>query len=415
MDREIPQSVVKKRRIKLLIKGAVGFAIFSGFIMIVSMLTSSTVSLSNITVSTVDEGAVEVSLAAAGKVVPCYEEAVISPIASRILKVISLPGDTVTKGQPLLAIDTEKLQFEYQRMKAEYMQTNNRHRKLKLEIKQKEADASMQREIQVLKIDALKSTYAGEKYLLSIGGCAKESVEKLKMEVAVAELELENSTKRLEQGRKITELEIQSLDIDLSIQKNKLVEVENMLSKAAMGAPINGIVSFLLNKPGMAIGAGDVLAKVADLSRYSIEATVGDSYAGKVQVGQEVVVRVGKVEVLGRIANVSPSVADGTLNFSVALAHTAYSSFRANMKVELRIVAQRVNNTLRIGIGEYYRGPGEYELFVVSESSAEKRFVELGGCSFSHVQVVRGIKKGETVITSDMKAYERVKRLKVKG
>ena len=413
MDRELPRSVVIQRRRKVALKVAIGLALLVCVFVLVGMLATTSVNLSNITTSTVDVGSVEVSLAAGGKVVPCYEEAVVSPVSSRIVKVFCQPGDTVTKGQRLLEVDAESLQFEYQRLKAEYAQTTNQHQKLKLEIKQRERDAATQREIQKLKIAALKASYEGEKYLLSIGGCARETVDKLKMDLSVAELELDNAEKSLEQRKKGTELEIQSLDLDLSIRKNKLNELARMLERAQLGAPIAGTISFLLNKPGMAIGSGEVVARVANLSKYGIEATVGDNYAEKLQVGQEVVARVGHDEILGRIANISPSVAEGVLGFSVALNNPSFSQLRPNMKVELRIISQRVDSTLRLGIGEYYHGASEYQIFVINGEQAELRTVVLGGCSFSHVQVVSGLKRGEMAITSDMKSFERNKQLKV--
>ena len=65
----------------------------------------------------VDEGAVEVSVYATGKVVPFAEEIITSPVSSKVLEVYKKSGDRVQKDEPLLQLDLETIRTEYETKK----------------------------------------------------------------------------------------------------------------------------------------------------------------------------------------------------------------------------------------------------------------------------------------------------------
>lgn len=414
MDRSLPQQVIRKRRLKLILRVAVLVLILLVLAFFAKSFTLTGVNLNNVTVSEVEEGDLLVTFAATGKVVPFYEEALISPMGSRIMRVMCHPGEMVEEGQPLLEIDTDGQQFEYARLKAEFEQTQNNDKKLRLEIRRKEEAAYLAHKLLERKTEALHIEYEHEQYLLSIGGSSRDRVANVFMELSTAELELENSIKQLEYSRELTLLEMESLNIDLRIKETRLKEMENLLDRARLAAPIRGTISFLLDKPGSSVAPGEVVATVSDISSYRIEAVAGDGYTGQLLVGQEVLVRVGRDELTGRVANIAPSVEQGVLNFGILLDEASHPGLRPNMRTNIRVVSQAVENTLMIKVGEFYKGPGKYDMFVLSDGAAYKRNVTLGGTSFTHIEVIKGLSKGEKVITSDMSNFMKVGKIGVK-
>jgi HlyD family secretion protein len=74
-----------------------------------------------------------------------------------------------------------------------------------------------------------------------------------------------------------------------------------------------------------------------------------------------------------------------------------------------------IENTLRIKPGEFYNGPGKYDLFVVNGDAAYRRRVTLGGASFTHIEVIDGLEAGEKVITSNMKNFEKLEKIGVRN
>ena len=85
MDREIPKEVRDKERKKKFIKyGAVGVAAVVCIAVLISFMRSS-VNKKDLVFSEVDNGTIEVSVSASGKVVPAFEEIINSPINTRIV------------------------------------------------------------------------------------------------------------------------------------------------------------------------------------------------------------------------------------------------------------------------------------------------------------------------------------------
>ncbi|MDE5969241.1 MAG: efflux RND transporter periplasmic adaptor subunit, partial [Muribaculaceae bacterium] len=65
--------------------------------------------------------------------------------------------------------------------------------------------------------------------------------------------------------------------------------------------------------------------------------------------------------------------------------------------------------------GPYYKGPDEYELFVLdSENSLVKRKVALGEGNYQWIKVESGLKPGDRVVTSDMNTFAKSNKLKIK-
>ena len=69
---------------------------------------------------------------------------------------------------------------------------------------------------------------------------------------------------------------------------------------------------------------------------------------------------------------------------------------------------------VRIPTGPYFKGPGDYDMFVVSGNELERRRVQLGDSNYDFVEVKEGINPGDSIVTSDMTEYANKKNLKIK-
>ena len=97
MDREIPKEIRKKERNKKIIRFS---AIAVTTVVVISILISlmrTGVKKKDIILSAVDQGTIEVSVSASGKVAPAFEEIITSPINSRIVVIVFLSIRMVIK------------------------------------------------------------------------------------------------------------------------------------------------------------------------------------------------------------------------------------------------------------------------------------------------------------------------------
>jgi HlyD family secretion protein len=73
------------------------------------------------------------------------------------------------------------------------------------------------------------------------------------------------------------------------------------------------------------------------------------------------------------------------------------------------------NNVVLMPNGTFFKGPGQYDLFVFTgERQLERRSVKLGDSNREYVEVLSGLKPGDRVVTSDMSEYSKSKNLKIK-
>ena len=96
MDKEIPIEEIRRRRIRrILLWGAIPMAVIGGAAIAMAALLGKSVKESSLTFAVTDVGNVENSVVASGKVVPAYEEVMVSPVATRIMEVYCQEGETV--------------------------------------------------------------------------------------------------------------------------------------------------------------------------------------------------------------------------------------------------------------------------------------------------------------------------------
>ena len=106
MDRPLDSSVLKLRLLK---RVAVAVLIVSGLVLAFGgfrRLITPSLDGKRIRTAVVEQGRIEATITASGTVVPEFEETLSSPIDSRVLEVLKRPGETVRRGDPILALDT---------------------------------------------------------------------------------------------------------------------------------------------------------------------------------------------------------------------------------------------------------------------------------------------------------------------
>ena len=115
MDREISKEQRVREQRKIWIKW--GGALLAGILAVVGIMNFMQQSLQakDLVFSVVDEGSIDVSVSASGKVVPAFEEIINSPINSRILEVYKKGGDSVDIGTPILRLDLLSAENDYKK------------------------------------------------------------------------------------------------------------------------------------------------------------------------------------------------------------------------------------------------------------------------------------------------------------
>lgn len=414
MDRKIPLSIQRKERLKQIIRYGAIVAIFIVIVIIIINLMEGSVSSKNMVISSVDKGTIEITIPASGKVMPLTEEIIVSPINSRILEVYKQAGDSVNIGDPILKLELASIETDYKQKLDEREMKKSKLIQSQISLNNNISEMQMQLQVKEMKLKQLQTELKNEQYLDSLGASTADKVRQAGLNYEVAKLELQQLKQQIENQKENSNAEAKVQQLDLNIFEKSLAESARLLNDARILSPQKATLTYVNNQIGSQVSAGTQIAIVSDLHNYKVQAEIADSYAEKLSPGAKAIIKISQIQLTGTIVNITPSVKNGVINFVVMLDDSGNSRLRSGLKTDVFVNYGIRDEVLRIPNGSYYIEPGEYDLWVVKDGTAEKRKVKLGEGSFEYVEVISGLEAGEQIILSEMNQYKSKKSLKIK-
>ena len=415
MDREIPKEVRDKERKKKFIKyGAIGVAAVVCIAVLILFMRSS-VNRKDLVFSEVDNGTIEVSVSASGKVVPAFEEIINSPINTRIVEVYRKGGDSVDVGTPILKLDLQSTETEYKKLLDEEQMKRYQLEQLKVNNNTYLSDLSMQVKISAMKLNRMEVELRNERYLDSLGSGTTDKVRQAELNFNTGKLELEQLRQQYANESKVKEADLKVKELEFNIFSKSLAEMKRTLDDAQIRSPRKAILTYINNQVGAQVAEGSQVAIISDLSHFKVEGEIADTYGDRVAAGGRAIVKIGNEKLEGTVSSVTPLSKNGVISFIVQLNEDNNKRLRSGLKTDVYVMNAVKEGVLRLANASYYVGRGEYELFVQdSKDEVVKRKVQLGDSNFEYVEVISGLKPGDKVVVSDMSSYKNKNKLKLK-
>ena len=415
MDREIPKEIRKKERNKKIIRFS---AIAVTIVVVISILISlmrTGVKKKDIILSAVDQGTIEVSVSASGKVAPAFEEIITSPINSRIVEVYRRGGDSVDVGTPILKLDLQSTETEDKKLLDEEEMRRYKLEQLRVNNQTKLSDMAMQIKVSAMKLNRMKVELRNEHYLDSLGAGTTDKVRQAELSYNVAQLEYEQLKQQYDNEKEVAAAELKVQELDFNIFRKNLAEMKRTLDDAQIRSPRKAILTYINNQVGAQVPQGGQVAIISDLSHFKVEGEIADTYGDRVAAGGKAIVKIGTEKLEGVVSSVTPLSKNGVISFSVQLMDDNNRRLRSGLKTDVYVMNAVKEDVMRIANASYYVGRGEYDLFVMtSDDEIVKRKVQLGDSNFEFVEVVSGLQPGDRVVVSDMSQYKNKTKLKLK-
>ncbi len=413
MDREISKEVQRKEQRKQFIKiGAVIGSLVVLTVAVISMLQTS-LKRKDLNISTVDKGMIEVSVSASGKVIPAFEEIINSPINSRIVEVYKRGGDSVDVGTPILKLDLQSAEMEYNKQLDEEQMKSLQLEQQRVMNHNKLSEMEMNLKVSRMELDRKAVELRNERYLDSLGAGTTDKVRQVELDYNVSLLKLKEDEQKYKNEQALAEADLKVKELELNIFRKSLAETRRTLEDARIRSPRKAILTYVNNEIGSQIGQGAKVAIVSDLSHFKIEGEIADTYGDRIAAGSKAVIKIGSEKLEGTVSDVTPLSKNGVISFTVQLEDDNHKRLRSGLKTDVYVMNAVKDDVLRIANSSYYVGKGEYELFVVNGDQLLKRKVQLGDSNFEYVEVVCGLQEGDEVVVSDMSAYKEKNKLKL--
>ena len=413
MDREISKEQRNREKRRMWMKW--GGTVVVGIVAVIALMQLMQESLHerDIVFSVVDEGSIDVSVSASGKVVPAFEEIINSPINSRILEVYKKGGDSVEIGTPILRLDLLSAETDYKKQLDEVQMNELKLEQLRIQNRSKLSEMEMQLKVSRMELNRKAVELRNEQYLDSLGAGTTDKVRQVELDYNVSKLKLEEDEQKFINEQATADADLKVKELELNIARKTLAETKRTLDDARIKAPRKAILTYVNTEIGAQVAQGEKVAIVSDLSHFKIEGEIADTYGDRIAAGSWAVVKVGKEELAGTVTDVTPLSKNGVMSFSVRLEQDNHKRLRSGLKTDVYVLTAVKDSVMRIANGSYYVGPGEYELFVRSGNELLKRKVQLGDSNYELVEVVGGLKPGDQVVVSDMSNYKNKRKMKL--
>jgi len=291
----------------------------------------------------VERKEINLDFTANGTFAPQQELNFLSENAGRVSQIFVSEGDRVSKGQVLARIDAEIINTDRETAEANYQNA-------------------------VKDLARYESSFA-------TGGVTQQQLDQAKLAAQNAKLRLQASQRRL--------------------------------SDANIKSPINGII----NKKYIEVGAfvtaqGTQLFEIVDVSKLKLKANVNEGQVANLKIGNAVQIQSSvfpNEKFSGKITFIAAK-ADETLNFpiEVEVTNNVKNSLRAGMYGTALFKFPKQAPAILVPRTSFVGSVSSNEVYVLntSKNTAETRKVVSGRILGDNVEILDGLKEGETVITS---------------
>lgn len=372
---------------------------------------------SDLRLSRVKVSSIDISVPAAGKVVPMNEQLILSPVESRIIATYVHAGDTVSAGQPLLELDLASARAAYDKQLNDLLIRQETLKQQRLNGKTALSELRMNIAVKEMDLQRLTEDAMNERRLDSIGSGTGERVRQAETARRTAELQLRQLREQYANEEMRTAAALRVEELGLESARKDLELLRRTLDEGKVPAPYAGIVTYINSVTGTRVGHGERIAVVADLSAFRIDAEIPESSGRNITPGTTVDLRLPGGKLAGTVTNINPQSTEGLLSFTISPADPSDSRLSSGRRIDIDVNAGYIDSCLTIASGPFFKGPGEYSLFVAErpgDPELKRRKVRLGRSSRTAIEIISGLEPGQQVATADLERYESKSKLKIR-
>jgi membrane fusion protein (multidrug efflux system) len=287
-----------------------------------------------------------------GALLPFEETQIRCEVSGRIVQLNIHEGTRVTKGALLVKLFDKDLQAQLNKLKVQ------------LQIKEKTADRN--------------------KELLSINGISQQDYD-------LSTLDVEN-----------LKADIQSLEISIS--------------KTEIRAPYNGKIGLRNVSLGSYLTPTDIVATIREVDQLKLEFSIPEKYVKDIQKGYNVSFKIDGGEKMHKASVLATenSVDQNTRTLKVkALVNEHHPELVPGIFAKVNLQLGKDNDALMIPSQAIIPQARDKQVIVLHKDSVQFVVVETGIRDSAYVQILSGLKKGDTIVTSGLMSIRPNSKVKI--
>jgi len=215
-----------------------------------------------------------------------------------------------------------------------------------------------------------------------------------------------------------------AIAVQLASQQTKIDQAKALLDlyqkqtqALQVRAGISGVVAPLATplQVGQHVTAGTSVAEVIQLDKLKAALQIAETQARDIQIGQPASIDTHNGIIPGHVTRIDPSVVNGTRTVDVMLDGPLPPGAVPQLSVDGTIDLERMTDVLYVGRPALGNENSTLSLFKIDPDGkgATRVPVKVGRASVNSIQVLEGLKEGDTVILSDMSRWDNVDRIRL--
>jgi HlyD family secretion protein len=420
MDIARPDLSRKRRRRRVLL-GIAAIVVLGAITTGLSTLkpASPVVERTSIWTDTVKRGPMLLEVRGNGTLVPERIQFVQSETEGRVERILVQPGAQV--GPDTVLMELSNAELKQAAFDAEYQLKAAEAQRKKLEVQLESERLTQKAALATLKSDAEQAELMAQAdetlsaFKLVPLLAAKQSRAKandLKGRVAIEE-------ERVTIVKESARAQLAAADADLEKIRALLALKQRQLAAQAVRAGIDGVLQQIGDaqplQVGQRVSPSATLAKIVQPTRLKAQIRIAETQARDILLGQTAFIDTRNGIIPGKVTRVDPAVQNGTVTVDVSLEGELPRGARPDLSVDGNIELARLDDVLHVGRPVQGRAESTISLFKLADGGrrAVRVPVKMGRTSVNAIEILQGLEAGDTVILSDMSAWERHEKVRL--
>jgi RND family efflux transporter MFP subunit len=225
------------------------------------------------------------------------------------------------------------------------------------------------------------------------------------------------SLQQLDVNQKAIEVQLASSQTKIDQAKALLDLYQRQAAALHVRAGISGSLAPLATplQAGQHVTAGTSVAEVIQLDKLKAALQIAETQARDIQIGQPAQIDTHNGVIPGHVTRIDPAVVNGTRTVDVTLDGPLPPGAVPQLSVDGTIDLERMSDVLYVGRPALGNENSTLSLFRLDPDGkgATRVPVKVGRASVNDIQVLEGLKEGDTVILSDMSRWDNVDRIRL--
>ena len=402
--------VVAQRSPRLIIAGAVAVILLIIFLFALPSISrwaraDRAVDASALRFGTVTRGDLLRDLSVQGRVVAGLSPTLFSP-GPGIVSLRTFAGSAVAKGDVLAIVDSKELVAAYVQAQTELLTSRAELERQKIVGRQTQLRNQQQVELLTLRLAAAERQLERVERTFKEGLSNKADYETAQDNVRIAAMELAQAKSELDLSRETLGFEIATREQQVRRQESIAGELQKRVEDLTIRAPFDGMVSAIAVQDSDAVAANQPVLTVVNLSSLEVEIGLPEEYGSETAVGTPATISFLGRDYQARVTRVSPQVVNNQVLATLGFAEVQPEGLRQNQRVTARLTFEAKRNVLKVLRGGFLEAGGGRSAYVVKDGMATRRAIVAGTVSVGEVEIVSGLKEGETIVLSDTTPFE---------